>query len=335
MLYRIARSALFRLSPETAHALTLTALRWRGHMPAAAAQRGSDVQLMGLSFPNRVGLAAGFDKNGLAVDGWLALGFGHVEVGTITPKPQPGNPQPRVFRLTKADAIINRMGFPNDGAERVVARLRSRQRAGVVGLNIGKNAATPLERAVDDYIFCLRAVFPVADYVTVNVSSPNTAGLRSLQDTDQLVPLLSRLMEESRALEKQHSRRAPLLVKLSPDLTDPELRKIATAVISVPVAGIIATNTTISREAIADDPLARETGGLSGRPLFAKSCAAIRALRETVGPDMPIIGVGGIASGEDARHMRQAGADLVQFYTAMIYQGPRLVREVATALARA
>ena len=287
---------------------------------------------MGLSFSNRVGLAAGFDKNALAVDGWLSLGFGHVEVGTVTPKPQPGNPQPRVFRLTDAEAIINRMGFPNDGAERAVARLRSRRRAGVVGVNIGKNATTPLERAVDDYVFCLRTVFPVADYVTVNVSSPNTAGLRSLQDTEQLVPLLATLMEESRALEKQHSRRAPLLVKLSPDLADAELRKIATAVASVPVAGIIATNTTTSREVIANHPLARETGGLSGRPLFAKSCAAIRALRETLGPDMPIIGVGGVASGEDARLLRQAGADLVQFYTAMVYQGPGLVREVAAAL---
>jgi len=332
MFYRIARSALFGLSPETAHALTLTAVRWRGHLPAVAGASASPVQLMGLSFSNRVGLAAGFDKNALAVDGWLSLGFGHVEVGTVTPKPQPGNPQPRVFRLTDAEAIINRMGFPNDGAERAVARLRSRRRAGVVGVNIGKNATTPLERAVDDYVFCLRTVFPVADYVTVNVSSPNTAGLRSLQDTEQLVPLLATLIEESRALEKQHSRRAPLLVKLSPDLADAELRKIATAVASVPVAGIIATNTTTSREVIANHPLARETGGLSGRPLFAKSCAAIRALRETLGPDMPIIGVGGVASGEDARLLRQAGADLVQFYTAMVYQGPGLVREVAAAL---
>jgi dihydroorotate dehydrogenase len=288
---------------------------------------------MGLSFNNRVGLAAGFDKNAVAVDGWLSLGFGHVEVGTVTPKPQPGNPQPRVFRLVDAEAVINRMGFPNDGAERVVARLRLRRRPGVVGVNIGKNATTPLERAVDDYVFCLRAVFPVADYITVNVSSPNTAGLRSLQDTEHLVPLLARLMEESRALQKQHARHVPLLVKLSPDLADAELRKIAAAATSVPVAGIIATNTTIARESDADQPLARETGGLSGRPLFARSCAAVRILRETLGPDIPLIGVGGISSADDARRLREAGADLVQLYTAMVYQGPRLVRELADALA--
>jgi dihydroorotate dehydrogenase len=334
MLYRIARSILFRLAPEKAHALTLDAVRWRGRIPTPPTRRAAPtVQVMGLPFNNRVGLAAGFDKNAVAVDGWLALGFGHVEVGTVTPKPQPGNPPPRVFRLVNAAAIINRMGFPNDGAERVVARLRLRRRPGVVGVNIGKNAATPLERAVDDYVFCLRTVFPVADYITVNVSSPNTAGLRSLQDTEQLVPLLSRLMEESRALEKQHARRAPLLVKLSPDLADAELRKIATAVTSVPVAGIIATNTTLSRDPVADHPLARETGGLSGRPLFARSCVAVRILRETLGPDIPLIGVGGISSANDARLLRQAGADLVQFYTAMVYQGPRLIHEVATALA--
>ncbi len=332
MLYRIARSALFHLPPEKAHALTLDAVRWRGRLLPAPRQSGPPVRLMGLSFSNRVGLAAGFDKNGVAVDGWFSLGFGHVEVGTVTPRPQPGNPRPRVFRLVDAEAVINRMGFPNDGAERIVARLRSRRAPGVVGVNIGKNAATPLERAVDDYVFCIRAVFPVADYITVNVSSPNTTGLRTLQATEQLVPLLARLVEESQALEKQHSRRVPLLVKLSPDLGDPELRKIATAAASVPVSGIIATNTTISREALADHPLARETGGLSGRPLFARSCAAVRILREAVGPDLPIIGVGGISSASDARLMRQAGADLVQFYTAMVYQGPGLVRQVAAGL---
>ncbi len=333
MFYRLARSALFRLPPEKAHALTLDAVRWRGRMLSAARQGAPALQAFGLSFSNRVGLAAGFDKNAVAVDGWLSLGFGHVEVGTVTPKPQPGNPQPRVFRLVSPEAIINRMGFPNDGAEQVVARLRARRRPGVVGVNIGKNAATPLDRAIDDYMFCLRAVFPVADYITVNVSSPNTVGLRSLQDTEHLVPLLARLIEESQALERQHSRRAPLLVKLSPDLADAELRKVATAVASVPVAGIIATNTTISRDTIPDQPLAREAGGLSGRPLFARSCAAVRVLRETLGPEMPIIGVGGVASASDARALRQAGANLVQLYTGLVYQGPGLVRELASALA--
>lgn len=287
---------------------------------------------MGLSFGNRLGLAAGFDKNAVAVDGWFSLGFGHVEVGTVTPRPQAGNPLPRVYRLPDAEAIINRMGFPNDGAERIAARLRSRRSQGVVGVNIGKNATTPLERAIDDYVFCLRRVLPVADYITVNVSSPNTPGLRSLQDTDQLVPLLSGLLEESRALEKQHSRRVPLVVKLSPDLPQPQLRQIATAAASVPVAGIIATNTTVSRDAIPNHALAGQAGGLSGRPLFAKSCAAVRILRETVGPGLPIIGVGGVACAEDAALLRQAGADLVQLYTAMVYRGPRLVQELASAL---
>jgi len=201
-----------------------------------------------------------------------------------------------------------------------------------VGVNIGKNATTPLERAVDDYLFCLRTVFPVADYVTVNVSSPNTAGLRSLQDTEQLVPLLSGVVAESRELEKRHGRRVPVVLKISPDLTAPELRELARAAASIPVAGIIATNTTISRDAVADDPGAQEAGGLSGRPLFAKSSAAVRALREELGPAMPIIGVGGVASAADAQALREAGADLVQVYTGMVYRGPRLVRELSEAL---
>jgi dihydroorotate dehydrogenase len=201
----------------------------------------------------------------------------------------------------------------------------------VVGVNIGKNAVTPLERAVDDYIACLRSVFTVADYLTVNVSSPNTAGLRSLQDVDHLVPLLAGVLEEMRVLEKRHGRQVPLLVKLSPDMTEPELRRSATAAASVPVAGIIATNTTISRESVPNHPLANEKGGLSGRPLFAKSCAAVRILRETLGPTMPIIGVGGVSSATDARLLHQSGADLIQLYTGMIYQGPRLVRELVGA----
>ena len=332
MVYQVARSALFRLSPEKAHSLTLNGVRMLGRIKPRPPATEPPIRMMGLTFSNRIGLAAGFDKNGVAVDGWFSLGFGHVEIGTVTPKPQPGNPLPRVFRLPDHEGIINRMGFPNDGAERVAERLRSRRTSGVVGVNIGKNAVTPLDRAVDDYVFCLRAVFAVADYVTVNVSSPNTAGLRSLQDADHLVPLLSGILAESRVLESRHSRRVPLLVKLSPDLSDAELRKSATAAASVPVAGIIATNTTVSRESVPGHPLAGETGGLSGRPLFSKSCAAVRILRETVGPKLPIIGVGGVASGADARHLREAGADLVQLYTGMIYQGPRLVRELVEAL---
>jgi dihydroorotate dehydrogenase len=331
MVYQVARSALFRLPPEKAHSLTLNMVRMLGRVNPPPRAFGAPFQLMGLSFRNRVGLAAGFDKNAVAVDGWFSLGFGHVEVGTVTPKPQTGNDLPRVFRLTGHEGIINRMGFPNEGAERVAARLRSRRAPGVVGVNIGKNAVTPLERAVDDYVACLRIVFTVADYITVNVSSPNTAGLRSLQDVDHLVPLLAGVLEEMRVLEKRHGRQVPLLVKLSPDMTEPELRRSATAAASVPVAGIIATNTTISRESVPNHPLANEKGGLSGRPLFAKSCAAVRILRETLGPTMPIIGVGGVSSATDARLLHQSGADLIQLYTGMIYQGPRLVRELVGA----
>ena len=332
MIYRLARSALFLLPPEKAHALTLAAVRLRGKLVRPLGPQADPIEVMGLSFNNRIGLAAGFDKNAVAVDGWLSLGFGHVEIGTVTPKPQPGNPRPRIFRLKADEAIINRMGFPNEGAERAAARLHSRRKPGVVGVNIGKNAATPLERAVDDYLFCLRTVFPVADYVTVNVSSPNTAGLRSLQDTEQLVPLLSAVVAESRELEKRHGRSVPVVLKISPDLTASELRELARAAASIPVAGIVATNTTISRDAVASGPWAQEPGGLSGRPLFAKSSAAVRTLREELGPAMPIIGVGGVASAADAQALREAGADLVQVYTAMVYRGPRLVYELAQAL---
>jgi dihydroorotate dehydrogenase len=331
MIYDVALPALRRLPPEKAHSLTLDMVRMLGRVKSPPPAPATPFQLMGLSFSNRVGLAAGFDKNGVAVDGWFALGFGHVEVGTVTPQPQAGNPLPRVFRLIGHAGVINRMGFPNDGAERVAARLRKRQAPGVVGVNIGKNAVTPLERAIDDYIACLRIVFTVADYVTVNVSSPNTAGLRSLQDVDHLVPLLSGVLEEARVLEKQHGRKVPLLVKLSPDMTEEELRRSGAAAASVPVAGIIATNTTLSRESVADDPLSQEKGGLSGRPLFIKSCAAVRILREAVGPTLPIIGVGGVSSAADARLLHQSGANLVQLYTGMIYQGTRLVRELVTA----
>lgn len=332
MAYKIARPALFLLPPEKAHALTLDAVRLRGKLlPPATSRASPAIELLGLSFHNRIGLAAGFDKNAVAVDGWFSLGFGHVEVGTVTPKPQAGNPTPRVFRLTEAEAIINRMGFPNDGAERIVARLRARRSSGVVGVNIGKNAATPLEKAIDDYVLCLRAVFPVADYVTVNVSSPNTVGLRSLQASEQLTPLLAGLLEESHDLERQHSRRVPILLKISPDLETDQVREVAKVAASIPVAGIIATNTTISRDAIPSHPLAAETGGLSGRPLFAKSRGTVRLLRETLGPRMPIIGVGGVSSAEDTQLLREAGADLVQFYTAMVYRGPGLIRRLARA----
>jgi dihydroorotate dehydrogenase len=234
--------------------------------------------------------------------------------------------------LPAFNALINRMGFPNEGVERVAVRLALRERAGIVGVNIGKNAATPLDRAIDDYVFCLRAVYPVADYVTVNVSSPNTAGLRSLQGPEQLGPLLSALLEESRALETRYSRRVPLLLKLSPDSPDEELQKAGAVATSVPLAGIIATNSTLSRDGLSAEPLAQQAGGLSGRPLFEKSLRTVKILRATIGPTMPIVGVGGVASIADACLLREAGADFIQVYTGLVYQGPRLVRELADGL---
>lgn len=341
MIYPAVRGPLFCLSPERAHSLTLRALRALGAVApggrapphgAVASAPDSTVSAMGLSFANRVGIAAGFDKNGTAVDGLLALGFGHVEVGTVTPKPQAGNPQPRVFRLVAANALINRMGFPNDGAERVVARLKSRTRKGVVGVNIGKNAVTPLERAVDDYVACFRVVASVADYVTVNVSSPNTAGLRTLQQADQLRPLLGAVLDEARTYEVSSGRKVPILLKVSPDVSDEGLEEIGAVARSLPVAGIIATNTTLARDAVQGQLHAQETGGLSGPPLVRRSREAVRLLRSVVGQQFCIVGVGGVSSAEDARLLREAGADLVQVYTALVYRGPGLVRELASAL---
>jgi dihydroorotate dehydrogenase len=332
MIYRLARSALFLLDPERAHAVTLRSVRLLGKFSPPRMPADSRVGVMGLSFANRVGLAAGFDKNGTALDGLFALGFGHIEVGTVTPRPQPGAPKPRVFRLRAYEGLINRMGFPSEGVESVVARLNSKQRAGIVGLNIGKNAATPLGRAVDDYVFCLRAVFQVADYVAVNVSSPNTAGLRSLQDTDQLQPLLSALAEESMRLQTHYSRRVPILLKLSPDISESELGRAATVAASSGMAGIIATNTTLSRDGVEGDPLGQEPGGLSGRPLFQRSLRAVRILRRALRPELTLVGVGGVASPADAQLLSEAGADLIQIYTGLVYRGPGLVQKLAKPL---
>ena len=334
MLYRVVRRALFATPPEAAHSLALAAARafpWhRFGDRATPADRG--VELMGLRFSNRVGLAAGFDKNAVAIDGLFALGFGHIEVGTVTPRPQAGNPQPRLFRVPERSALINRMGFPNEGAERIIARIRARRGDQILGVNIGKNATTPIERAVDDYVACLRAVHAVCDYITVNVSSPNTKRLRDLQDAQHLGPLLTVLLDEAHQLEKTHSRRVPLLVKLAPDLTDDELRAIATLLGSLPLGGVIATNTTVSHAGLESLRHVNEPGGVSGAPLRPRSLEVVRTLRGALGATMPIIGVGGIMSPTDAKALRAAGADLVQIYTGLIYHGPRLVKELADAL---
>ena len=341
--YWLARPFLFRMEAEEAHELTLRHLERIQRTPLMgllAQPRVSDpVTLAGLTFPNRVGLAAGLDKNARCIDAWAALGFGFVEVGTVTPLGQPGNPKPRMFRLPQCRALINRLGFNNEGLDAFLAhvqrsRLRQAPQAGglVLGLNIGKNAATPIERATDDYLAALRGVYPHADYVTVNISSPNTQNLRSLQSDEALEQLLGALADERQKLAEQHQVRRPLFIKIAPDLDESQVGVIADALKRHGMDGVVATNTTLSRDAVQGLPHAQEAGGLSGAPLLQASNAIIRLLRERLGKHFPIIGVGGILSGEDAIAKINAGADVVQIYTGLIYHGPALVTEVARAL---
>lgn len=343
--YALPRAVLFGMDAERAHDLTLDSIARLQNTPAqclwAQARVADPVTVAGLRFPNRIGLAAGLDKNGRCIDGFGAMGFGFIEVGTVTPKGQPGNPKPRMFRLQQADALINRLGFNNEGLDafiRNVQRARSfRAAGGVLGLNIGKNASTPIERAADDYLAGLQGVFAHADYVTVNISSPNTQNLRSLQSDEALDALLSALQERKQALEAaqaDRSRRVPMFVKIAPDLDETQVKLIAGTLRRTGVDGVIATNTTIARDAVQGLPHANETGGLSGKPVFEASNRVIAALRAELGSGYPIIGVGGVMSGADARAKRDAGADLVQIYTGLIYKGPDLVRECAQALSR-
>lgn len=343
--YLPARALLFRLDPEAAHDLTLRALEFAQGTPLAwgfSGPRVSDpVTLAGLTFPNRVGLAAGLDKNARCIDAFAAMGFGFAEVGTVTPLGQPGNPRPRLFRLPEAQALINRFGFNNDGLDAFIAnvrRARFRARSGdtpmLLGLNIGKNAATPMEEATRDYLRGLEGVYPHADYVTVNISSPNTKNLRALQGDAALDGLLDALAERRETLARQHSRRVPLFIKIAPDLDDTQVDMIAAALRRHGMDGVVATNTTLSREAVEGLPHADEAGGLSGAPVREKSNHVIRQLRAALGQDYPIIGVGGILSGDDAIGKLRAGANVVQIYTGLIYRGPALVTEVAQALRR-
>jgi dihydroorotate dehydrogenase len=326
--YPALRPALFALDPERAHRLALAALAL-GARRGRRLGDGPALERMGLRFPNPVGLAAGFDKSAVAVDGLGALGFGFIEVGTVTPRPQRGQPRPRLFRLPAARALVNRLGFPNDGAAAVAARLAARRYPGIVGVNIGNNAATPLEHALDDYLACARVLRPVADYLVVNVSSPNTPGLRQLQAPARLGPILSALKAE---LER--GRRVPLLAKLAPDLGAAELAEIAALVRALPLDGVVAVNTTLDRAALPAGARLPD-GGLSGAPLAARALATVAALRHALGPALTIIGVGGIDSGQAARALRAAGADLVQLYTGLVYRGPALIRECRRALAGA
>ena len=288
---------------------------------------------MGLEFPNPVGLAAGLDKNGEHIDSLAALGFGFIEVGTVTPRPQPGNPTPRLFRIPEARALVNRMGFNNDGVERLMDNVARARYRGVLGINIGKNFDTPIERAADDYLYCLRKVHAAASYVVVNISSPNTANLRQLQQSDQLDRLLGTLTGENRKLAARHGRTVPLAVKIAPDLNAEELRQMAASFVRHRVDAVIATNTSISREGVEGLENAGETGGLSGAPLKIRSTAVLRELARSLDDRIPIIGVGGIFAAADAREKLVAGASLVQLYSGLIYEGPGLVRRIAADLA--
>jgi dihydroorotate dehydrogenase len=335
-MYRLLRPLLFCLEPERAHRLTLGGLRGLdrlGLIPAAAPPSPEcERTVMGIRFPNPVGLAAGLDKNGEYIDALAHLGFGFIEIGTVTPRPQPGNPRPRVFRLPDAQAVINRLGFNNEGVDRLVENVRRAHYRGVLGINIGKNFDTPLERAADDYVACLRKVYPVAGYVTVNISSPNTEDLRRLQGAAELDALLSTLKAEQRALAARHGRTVPLAVKIAPDLERAQIEAIAASLRRHAVDAVIATNTTVAREGVAGLPHGPEAGGLSGAPLAARATSVVRELARALGGTLPVIGAGGIMTGAGAREKVAAGASLVQLHTGLIYRGPALIRECIAAL---
>ncbi|MFC3715924.1 quinone-dependent dihydroorotate dehydrogenase [Luteimonas soli] len=338
-MYGLARPFLFGLDAERAHGIGLASLEaaYRTGTSPLLARRPKPLptRAFGMTFRNPVGLAAGLDKNGAHIDALLALGFGFVEVGTVTPEPQAGNSKPRMFRLPRHQAIINRLGFNNDGIHALLRNVgRARRRDGLLGINIGKNKDTPNELAASDYLFCLEHVYPAADYVTVNISSPNTAGLRELQEEQALRRLIGTLRDEQERLASKHGKYVPMLVKVAPDLSDDDIDAAARVLGDMRVDGVIATNTTVSRIAVQEDPLARETGGLSGEPLMNKSTAVLRMLRTRLPDSIPLVGVGGILSGADAAKKMAAGASLVQCYTGLIYRGPALVGECVEAIRR-
>ncbi len=338
-MYSWLRPILFRLEPETAHRITLNLLERvhrLGQVPRFVSYFPSHpVRVMGLDFPSPIGLAAGLDKNGPSIDALAALGFGFIEIGTVTPRAQEGNPFPRLFRLPAATALINRLGFNNAGVEQLVANVKAASYRGILGINIGKNADIPIVRSSDDYCACLEAVYPVASYVTINVSSPNTRELRQLQSAAALEQLLSRLNQLRSRLAKDSGRKVPLAIKIAPDLDQRALQQIAQTALANEVDGIIATNTTLSREGITHISQAMEAGGLSGAPLRARSTKAVRGLAQVLQDRIPIIAAGGIMSGADAVEKIEAGASLIQLYTGLIYRGPELVWECASALAHA
>lgn len=331
MLYKLTRSILFSFDAESAHHFTLNSLnlvhklrldKLRSSMPTLP------TKTMGLEFPNPVGLAAGLDKNGEFIDALAALGFGFLEIGTVTPRPQPGNPRPRLFRLKKAQAIINRMGFNNKGIDVLVANVKRARYRGILGINIGKNFDTPNKKAVDDYLACMQKTYHLASYIVINISSPNTKGLRELQNIDELDRLLTAIKEQQLALQNLHQKYVPVAVKVAPDLDHDQLEAMANAFLKHEVDGVIATNTTIARTGVEQHSGSRETGGLSGAPLFAASTNILRQFNDALSAKIPLIGAGGVCSAGDARAKFEAGAQLVQLYTGLIYRGPQLVRDI-------
>ncbi len=335
-MYSLLRPALFQLSPETAHNLTLTGLQTACNLGLSGLLSSTIPDdprtVMGLTFPNPVGLAAGLDKNGDCINGLAALGFGFIEIGTITPLPQPGNPKPRLFRLPQARAIINRMGFNNEGVDALIRNVQLSDYKGILGINIGKNAITPIEQAADDYLICLRKVYAHASYITVNISSPNTKNLRQLQDEAALNDLLSLLKAEQGKLADKHGKYVPLTLKIAPDIEGEQIAQIARLLMLHQIDGVIATNTTLSREGVENLPYGNETGGLSGAPVREKSTRVIRQLDNHLQGALPIIGAGGILNGADAVEKIEAGAALVQIYSGLIYRGPRLISECVAAI---
>jgi dihydroorotate dehydrogenase len=331
LLYQLAKPFLFRLEPETAHDLTLSFID-RAHrlglLPTKSCQSAQPTRAMGLDFPNPVGLAAGLDKNGAYIDALAALGFGFIEIGTVTPRPQPGNPKPRMFRLAAEEAIINRMGFNNHGVDRLIENVKRSRYRGILGINIGKNFDTPIERAADDYLACLKKVYEFASYITVNISSPNTKNLRQLQQENEFDALLAALKQKQQSLHAQHGKYVPLTIKIAPDLNETEIDMIADRLIAHGIDGVIATNTTTSRLGVEGSPYQKEAGGLSGKPLQQAATKVVRRLAQQLKRRLPIIGVGGITSAAAAKEKFDAGATLIQIYSGLIYRGPDLIRDI-------
>lgn len=336
-MYTLLQKALFQLPAETSHHLTLSGLNIAHNMGLSgligASVKPAPLEVLGMQFSNPVGLAAGLDKNGDYIDALAALGFGSIEIGTVTPRPQAGNPKPRLFRIPEKQVIVNRMGFNNKGVEHLVEQVKASKYQGVLGINIGKNADTPVEQATEDYLIGMRKVYAYASYIVVNLSSPNTPGLRSLQHGETFKSLLEALKEEQLKLQIKHKKIVPLMIKIAPDLSDEELASITKMLVKYEVESVISTNTTLSREAVQGYQYADEAGGLSGAPLFDASTEVIRKIKKIAGDKLIIIGVGGIFSAQDAAEKRQAGADLLQIYSGFIYKGPKLIKDAVDGYA--